>query len=316
MTQAGPSGRGPSKNERRDAAREKARQQRELQRRRERRRRLILQSSIGIVIIAVVAIVAVVLVNSVRPAGPGPKNMADGGIIIGRALQAQSSAGAAASSTPTQRPIQKGVIAIRAYEDFQCPNCQDFEKTNAAYIKSLVQAGTATLQIYPVAILDRGGDASTRLANAADCVANFSPDQFYEYHRLLYAHQQPEGVGMTDAQMVGYAKQAKVSQLDQITSCIRQQTYKSFVGGVTDRFSEPDLPLSDVKGRTAGSQTNYIGTPTVLINGVWFKGANTDAAAFKAAVLKSQTFTPTPTPTPSSSPTLDSESPSPTPTKK
>lgn len=324
MTQAGPNGRGPSKNERRDAAREKARQQREQQRRRDRRRRLVLQSSIGVVILAVVAIVALVLVNSARPAGAGPKNMADGGVVIGRALQAQTSAGAPATGTPSQRPVQKGVIAIRAYEDFQCPNCEEFETANAAYIKSLVQAGTATLQIYPVAILDRSSSTnySTRSANAADCVANFSPNQFYEFHRLLYAHQPPEnGAGLTDAQLTGYARQAGVGHLAQITSCITKQTYKSFVGDVTDRFSQPDLPLSDAKGRTAGSETNFIGTPTVLINGVWYKGSITDPAAFKSAVLKSQTFTPTPTPTsatptPSATPSLDRESPSPTPTKK
>lgn len=321
MTQAGPSGRGPSKNERRDAAREKARQQREQQRRRERRRRVILQASIGVAIVAVVVIVAIVLVNSVRPPGPGPKNMADGGIIVGTGLKAQTSGAAAADATPAQRSVQKGVIAIRAYEDFQCPNCKDFEDTNAAYIKSLVQAGTATLQIYPVAILDRESSTnySTRSANAADCVANFSPNQFYEFHRLLYANQPAENsAGLTDAQLTGYAEQAKVSNLAQVTSCISQQTYKSFVGAVTDRFSQPDLPLSDVKGRSNASQTNYIGTPTVLINGTWYKGSITDPSAFKAAVLKSQAFTPTPTPTPtpSATPSLDSESPSPSASKK
>src|SRR6187402_3666856 len=47
-----------SKNERRDAAREKARQERIRQQRRERRNKVTLQATIGIVIIAIVAVVA------------------------------------------------------------------------------------------------------------------------------------------------------------------------------------------------------------------------------------------------------------------
>ena len=91
-----------SKNERRDAAREKAREQRLRQQRRERRNRVVLQASIGVVILAIVAVVAVVIVNSVRPPGPGPRNMADGGITIqGAKLAAVTTSAPAADATPT-----------------------------------------------------------------------------------------------------------------------------------------------------------------------------------------------------------------------
>src|SRR3954447_17884677 len=66
----------PSKNQRRDAAREKARQLREEQKKKDRRKRILLQTGIGVALIAIVAIVVVIITSSVRPAGPGPKNMA------------------------------------------------------------------------------------------------------------------------------------------------------------------------------------------------------------------------------------------------
>src|SRR3954451_20756657 len=72
----------PSKNQRRDAAREKARQLREEQKKKDRRKRILLQTGIGVALIAIVAIVVVIITSSVRPAGPGPKNMASDGILF------------------------------------------------------------------------------------------------------------------------------------------------------------------------------------------------------------------------------------------
>ncbi|MCU1436948.1 MAG: hypothetical protein JWP66_35, partial [Naasia sp.] len=69
----------PSKNDRREAAREKARQLREEQKKRERRNRVLLGGGIGIGVLAIIAIVVFVIFTSIRPAGPGPANMASDG---------------------------------------------------------------------------------------------------------------------------------------------------------------------------------------------------------------------------------------------
>jgi protein-disulfide isomerase len=293
----------PSKNERRDAAREKAREARLRQQRQERRNRVVLQVGIGAIVLAIVAVIAVVLLNSVRPAGPGPKNMADDGIILTTGLKAARSDALPAGGKPQQRAPETGKVAIRTYEDFGCPICGEFEHANGTYLQGLVKSGKATLQIYPVAFLDRsfqGTKYSTRSANAAAAVANYSPDQFYEFHRLMYLHQPAEGTtGLTDDQIIGYAKQAKVSNLDAISSAIRDHTYFNWVGKATERFLSGTYPLTNVKHLAS----DKIGTPTIFINGKQYTGSPADANAFQQAVLSADKFTPTTSPSPSPSPT-------------
>jgi protein-disulfide isomerase len=302
----------PSKNERRDVAREKAREARLKQQRRERRNRLFLQGGIGLVVLAIVAIVAIVLVNSVRPAGPGPKNMADDGIRITTGLTAERTGALPAGATPHQRAAAAGKVAIRVYEDFGCPYCEQFETTDGAYVKSLVTSGKATLQIYPVAILDNnfaGTQYSTRAANAAAAVANSSPDRFYAFHGLLYANQPKEGgPGLSDDQLIGYAKQAGVQNLAAITKAIKDHTYFSWVQSATDRFLKAGFPGTNIHSeadiqKALGSTQAGIGTPMVFVDGKYFTGSLTDANAFRTAVLKTDAYTPsaTPTPTPTAS---------------
>jgi protein-disulfide isomerase len=314
-----------SKNERRDAAREKAREQRLRQQRRERRNRIVLQAGIGVVVLAIVAIVAVVLVNSIRPPGPGPKNMADDGIVITKGLTAETTGALAAGAKPSQRAAESGKVAIRAYEDFGCPICGDFEKTNASYIKGLVQGGQATLQIYPISILDRefqGTQYSTRAANAAAAVANYAPNQFYAFHALLYAHQPAEGSsGLTDDQLIGYAKQAKVTNLGQITDAVHNHQFFTWVDAATQRFLKSNFAGTNVHSESdidklLNNPNAGIGTPMIFVNGKYYTGNVANAAQFKSFVLSAGAgFTPTPTTTPSASAT-PSSTPSPSATKK
>ena len=55
-----------------------------------------------------------------------------------------------------------------------CPVCNQFEQLYGPEIQNLVDDGTITLGIHPIAILDRlsqGTEFSTRAANAMYCVA-------------------------------------------------------------------------------------------------------------------------------------------------
>ncbi len=293
-----------SKNERRDVAREKARQQRERQQRRERRNRLVLQLSIGLVIVAIVAVVAVVLANSVRPAGPGPRNMANGGITItGADLKAVTTAGSSPNATPTPEPTRSGgTVLIQAWEDFGCPDCKQFEDQNAAEIQQLVKSGAAQVQYFPVAILDlhfTDRDYSTRAANAGAAVANWSPDSYAKFHALMYQDQPEEGgAGLTDAKLMAIVKQAGATHLQQIDAAIKAQTYKNWVGDRTDEFDHDGGALADVK--FPASHTGA-GTPTVLVNGRYYDGS-TSFGSFVTSVGGAYTAAPSPTPTSSPSP--------------
>jgi protein-disulfide isomerase len=310
-----------SKNERRDAAREKARQQRVRQQRRERRNRVVLQVSIGVVIVAIVAVVAVIIVNSVRPPGPGPKNMANGGISIqGASLSAETTPAPAADATPTPQPtVAGGKVLIQAYEDFGCPVCQQFEAQYGAQIKQLVTSGAAVIQYHPVAILDHNftdNDYSTRAANAAAAIANFSPNAFYKFHTIMYEPgvQPKEGsAGLTDARLIAIAKQAGATNMSQIEAAITAQTFKNWVGKRTDEFVADSGSLSGV--RFPASRTSA-GTPELIVNGQYWDG-KTDFGAFVTSVGGAiTTATPTPPPSPIPTPTTTKAStPSPSATK-
>jgi protein-disulfide isomerase len=291
----------PSKNERRDAAREKAREQRVRQQRRERRNRVVLQATIGVVVVAIVAIVAVIIVNSVRLPGPGPRNMANGGITIeGADLTAVKTAAPAADATPTPQPtVGGGKVLIQAYEDFGCPACQSFEQTYSSQIQDLIKSGAAVMQYHPVAILDNrftDGDYSTRAANAAAAVANWSPDTFPAFHALLYQSsvQPTEGsAGLTDERLIALVKQVKPDNLAQITKAIRDQQFKSWITSRTDEFVGKTGSLADVTipASSRGS------TPTVVVNGQYWDGT-TNFGSFVTSVGGAISATPTATPSP------------------
>src|SRR3954462_390182 len=87
-----------------------------------------------------------------------------------------------------------------------------------------------------------------RAANAPAAVANYAPDQFYAFHSLLYGHQPAEGsTGLTDDQLISYAKQAKVTNIDAITNAIRNKSFSSWVKDSTDRFLTAKFPLTNVQ---------------------------------------------------------------------
>jgi protein-disulfide isomerase len=292
-----------SKNERREAAREKARVLREEQKKKDRRTKFLLQGGIILASLAIVAIVAVVIVNSIKPQGPGPLNMASDGI--------QLSQGAIATETPALQPNDEpipherdessDVLDIQMYVDYLCPVCGAFEATNGEYITSLMDNGGTTVEIHPIAILDnlsQGTKYSTRAANAVACVANYSPNQFYALHNLLFENQPKENTtGLSDDELVSLSEQAGVESADQVASCIRSQEFKAWSGKSTARALNGPIPNSNVDKVT--------GTPTVIVNGLKYEGPIDDLASFQAFIIQAagetfnQNSTPTPTPTPS-----------------
>lgn len=291
-----------SKNEKREAAREKARILREGQVKKDRRTKVLLQGGIILASLAIVAIVALVIVNSVRPVGPGPQNMASDGIQIGEGFIATTTPALKSDQKPipNTRDEASGTLDIQMYVDYLCPVCGKFEKTNGEYIASLVENGKTTVEIHPITILDRlsqGTKYSTRAANAAACVANYSPNQFYDFNSLLFANQPAENsTGLTDGELIEYTTQAKVEKAGSIASCITEQQFKSWVNASTARALNGPIPNSNID--------KVPGTPTVLVNGLKYEGSVTDLASFQAFVLQAtgadfnEKSTPTPTPTP------------------
>jgi protein-disulfide isomerase len=292
----------PSKNQRRDAARTKATALRVEQKKKDRRNQVFVRGGIAVAALAIVAIVALVIMNSIRPAGPGPANMASDGILIAEGMAAVKTTALQPDATPVpSKPDATGTVAdIRIYADYLCPFCSQFEAANSEQMSQWVKSGAATVEIHPVSILTHkssGTQYSLRAANAAACVANYSPNDFYAFNAALFADQPKEGsAGLNDEAIKGIVKKAGVNaSISKINTCIDDTTYKSWVIASTDRALSGPLPNTAIKAIT--------GTPTVLVNGKQYVGALDDPKEFAAFVLQAagetySTSTPTPTPAP------------------
>ena len=303
----------PNKNARRDVAREKARQLREEQRKKDRRNRFILQGSLILVTLAIVAAVVIVIVSTIRPPPPGPLNMLSDGIKIGEGYHAVPTPALqpSAEPVPSASNASADILDIRVYVDYMCPICGSFEKANAEQISKLVRDGTATLEIHPVAILDRvsmGTKYSTRAVNATACVANFSPDNFFDYSAILFEKQPEENTpGLDDATLIALAKEVGVSKFTDVASCITDQTFKAWVAASTNRFINNPIP-------NAATQPPQPGTPTIYVNGQLYQytvnqtTGEMDPAEFASFLVKvlganySESSVPSPSPSPSPAP--------------
>ena len=307
MTYGGSNQPRPTRNERREAAREKARILREEQRKRERRNKFLIQGGIIVVVLAIAALIFTLILQNVRPAGPGPANMASDGIVLTAGddggIVAVETPAVPAGGTPTPtEPDDSGTVAnIVVYVDYLCPFCGQFEATNSDSIRTMVEEGAATLEMHPIAILtnkSNGTQYSLRAANAAACVADTSPDSFFDFNALLFQNQPEEGTaGLTNDEIKSLVEQAGASDVSTIEQCIDDKQFNSWVQEATNRALSGPVPNSDLPAIT--------GTPTVLVNGQQFTGNLQDPAEFQSFVVQatSATFndsesTPTPTPTP------------------
>src|SRR5690554_5965573 len=288
----------------RAVARQRARELRIEQRKKDVRNRRLLQGGIILAALLVVAIVAVTIWTQIPTSRTGPVNMQSDGIKIGEGFVAETTPGLKPGDDPVPFEVDPGseVIDIRLYLDYQCTGCRAFEETNHTQLATWLETGAATVEFHPIALFDRhslGTKFSTRAANAAACVANYSPDDFFAFNSLMFANQPEEGTeGLTDEQIMVLAKRADVMGTEQIERCIEDQNYKAWVNAATARAIAGPIPNSTVE-RVAS-------TPTVIVNGMAYEGPMDDADAFATFVSTSagnaytqkSTMAETPTPTP------------------
>lgn len=284
---------------RREAAREKARLNRMKQRRRDVAARGLVRGGIAVALVAVVVVVGLIVSQGARPAGPGPQNMASDGILIGKDLAAAPTQ----ALDPEQEPVptasqSAGVAHIRVYVDYLCTACKEFQDTNGAQMEGWLQSGAATVEVHPVAILTSKSQAySMRAANAAACVADSSPDDFWAFNSALFAEQPAEqSTGLSDDRLVELASQAGAASPD-VSKCVSEQRFQSWVNSATDRVLDGEIPDSNV--------AKVVGAPVIVVGDRQYTGQPDDAKAFAAFVLQAagQDATPTPEPEPSETPT-------------
>ncbi|MBM7505533.1 DsbA family protein [Agromyces aurantiacus] len=304
MSTGGPNQPRPTRNERREAAREKARLLREEQKKRDRRNKLLIQGGVIVAILAVAGLIVALVLGNAPAGGPGPKNMASDGIVLvggEGGIQAVETPAIPDGGEPTPtEPDESGTVAnIVTYIDYLCPYCGQFETTNNETMRTMVESGAATLEVHPIAILTNksaGTQYSLRAANAAACVAEYSPEAFFDFNALMFENQPEElSTGLTNDEIKKLASQAGAAS--SVDSCIDQTRFKGWVQDATERALTGPIPNSELDSVT--------GTPTVLVNGKQYVGSLEDSAEFQAFVLQAagesyseSTATPTPTPTP------------------
>jgi len=156
-------------------------------------------------------------------------------------------------------------VTVVAYEDFQCPACQDFSLALEGTIRELVAAGTMRFEFKPRFVI---GPESVTAMMAAECAAD--QGRFWEYHDALFAalRRNPRANQISD-----FEKLAAQIGLDSATfnRCLQSQQHKEA------------LLREDIQARDDGINA----TPTVFINGRRYQG-RFDPAEFRAAVEQAQ----------------------------
>jgi protein-disulfide isomerase len=75
-------------------------------------------------------------------------------------------------------------VKVDLWEDFQCPNCRNFEAVAGGYINDLARAGKIRVTFHPMTFI---GPESILAAAAAACAVDSG--KFLEMHMALYENQ-------------------------------------------------------------------------------------------------------------------------------
>ena len=161
-------------------------------------------------------------------------------------------------------------VTVSVYLDFMCPYCGQFERANGDDLAAAIEAGTAKLEVHPMAFLDEmsaGTKYSTRASNAFAAVANHDADTAFAFSELLFAQQPAENTaGLDDATIADLASQAG-APADVVASFVKQ-TYQPWVAKITQQAFD----------------SGVTGTPTVKINGQTFTGDLYNAGPLAEAI--------------------------------
>lgn len=257
------------------SARERVRQQQQASVAKEQRMKVVFRSLVGVAVLVVVAVVAAIALNQGGTSSASPTTVTEqGGIVLdpGEAGgDGAADAGAAAGEVPR----------VSVYLDYQCPHCLAFEQANLPFVSDELAAGTISLAVHPVALMDnasQGTDFSSKAANAAVCVAEHQPDAFLDVNEGLFGLQGAAAAGSVNDEVLTGAVADAGADAAQVRSCIVDQEFEGWVRDSTDRaLSDPALT-----GPSGG-----FGTPTVLVDGQRFNG-NPESPDELAAFIEQQ----------------------------
>jgi protein-disulfide isomerase len=261
----------PTRSEQREAARAKAKAMREQQKKGDRRNRILIQIGIVTSVLVASGAIAFAVFSASTQSQAVPVNATfNDGVKVGSGLKVYTP-----EFTPPE--TQPNPAEIVVYVDYQCPICAIFELPNSEQLKDWVNQGVATLELHPISFLDGRGSPnafSSRAANASMCVADYSPDNFFDYNTRLFQAQPTEGsAGPENSELIAFAQEVGVSNVEQVSSCINSKMFGSFIKDATERALSEPIPGTDLK---------VTGTPAIFVNGQQYTWSTGDELASPA----------------------------------
>ena len=262
----------PTRSEQSEAARAKAKSLREQQQKGDKRKRVFIKLGIAISVIVAVGAVAFTIFSASTASTAVPTNATyNDGVKVGAGLKVFTP-----TFTPTS-PTGEEPIEIIIYVDYQCPICAIFELPNSQQIKNWVDTGAATVQMHALSFLDGRGSPnafSSRAANAAVCLSEYSPDNFFDYNTRLFQAQPTEGApGPENSDLISFAEEVGATNMNQVSSCINNKEFGNWIKDATERALTEPIP---------GTEIQISGTPSVFVNGeqyTWNTGEELASAA-------------------------------------
>lgn len=275
-----PSNPRPGKAQRKSEVREQARLAMEERQRKEKRASFLIKWGVVAAVVAILVIIGLVITSNMRnevpDAGPAPAHGNEhGGITLTSSteLAPTSVESVDVESLPEENPhpadLPPGVgasaedepVQVVAYVDVNCVHCANFEQTHADQIRTWLDEGAITVEYRNVAYLDPNSQSrySSRGAAALACVADASPESYWNFSSALFGNFQ--NGELDDDELSEMASAAGASD---ISTCLSENTFRPWVN-----FS------------TEAAETYGIGgTPTVYVDGEQVDDAVSDFAAF------------------------------------
>lgn len=278
----------PTKNQKREEARDKARVLREANSKKSKRKKVLTQTGLAVGVVAVISIVTILIISSLRPPGPGPANMQSDGIKIGEGYQAVRTPALAADQEPVPSAENpEGVPSIDIFIDYSCPACAQFEAANGPLLRSWLENGTATVEYHILSFRDgqtAGTRYATRAGNSAACVAEHSPDSFFDFSELLLANQPapPADFELSNSELIDIVRASGAENVAAIEVCIADENFANWLTDATRRAMTTG-PLAVRNAEIA----RVTGTPAVFVNGKVLPPGG-DLAAFVASFETSE----------------------------
>lgn len=212
----------------------------------------------GLVVIAA-ALIAYLLI---RPDN-GPASAAPVGDSSATSQATSATAGSDRAHPPVERrqagdPLALGEpdapVALVVFSDFRCPFCAKFSRdTEPELVKRYVDTGQLRIEWRDFPIF---GPQSMTAARAGRAAAE--QGKFWEFNRAVYAAApERKKADLTDDDLIGFARQAGVPDIDKFTAGMRGTTYDAAVNA--------DL--------AQGTGIGVPSTPAFLINDVPMLGA-------------------------------------------